>query len=109
MLAMPSGTLACPDAADRQHRLAVQLAEMIPGATVVRVSVTDPERQWPHPHARAEDSSGTPIVLTRAKAKIAARWVLRTWPDADWTQPRALDLATSQLVVGDLGSTHRSR
>ncbi|KOV12347.1 transcriptional regulator [Streptomyces sp. XY431] len=109
MLAMPSGTLACPDAADRHRRLAVQLADLIPGATILQVSLAHPERQWPHPHARAADSAGTRITLTRTKANIAARWVLRTWPDADWTRPHTLDLATGQLVVGDLDATRRSR
>ncbi len=108
MPAMPSGTLACPDT-DRARRLAIQLADLIPGATTLRVSLVDPERQWPHPHARASDASGTPVVLTRTKAKVAARWVLRTWPDADWTRPHTLDLATARLVVGDLGATRRSR
>ncbi|WP_441245246.1 transcriptional regulator [Kitasatospora sp. McL0602] len=106
---MPSGTLACPDAADRQHRLAVQLTDLIPGATALQVSLAHPEQQWPHPHARAADSAGTRIVLTRTKANVAARWVLRTWPNADWTRPHTLDLATGQLVVGDLDATRRSR
>ncbi|MEV0536780.1 transcriptional regulator [Kitasatospora sp. NPDC050463] len=106
---MPSGTLACPETG-RHRRLAVQLRGMIPGATAIRVSLNDPAAQWPHPYARATNADGTPIRLSRIKAGIAARWVLRTWPDADWTRPHTLDLATGQLVPGGSHSvTTRSR
>ncbi len=44
MLATPSGIPACPNA-DRQHRLAAQLADMVPGAATIRVSLTDPQRR----------------------------------------------------------------
>lgn len=108
MLATPSGIPACPDT-DRHRRLAAQLTDMIPGAATVRVGLTDPTRQWPHPHARAADAAGEPIRLSRTTAGIAARWVLRVWPDADWTRPHHLDLATATLTRGDLAAVGRGR
>ncbi len=108
MLATPSGTQACLEA-DRQHRLAAQLTDMIPGAATIRVSLTDPTQQWPDPHARATDAVGEPIELSRTTAKIAARWVLRVWPNTDWTRPHSLDLATATLTRRDLAAAGRGR
>ncbi|MGW0823739.1 transcriptional regulator [Streptomyces sp. NPDC002845] len=108
MLATPSGTPACPDTA-RQHRLAAQLADMIPGATTIRVSLTDPKQAWPHPHAIAKDAVGEPIELSRTTARVAARWVLRVWPDADWTRPHTFDLAAATLTRSDLAAASRRR
>ncbi|MEU9396425.1 transcriptional regulator [Streptomyces sp. NPDC048324] len=108
MLATPSGTPACPDTA-RQHRLAAQLADMIPGVTTIRVSLTDPKQAWPHPHAIAKDAAGEPIELSRTTARVAARWVLRVWPDADWTRPHTFDLAAATLTRSDLAAASRRR
>ncbi|MET7679011.1 transcriptional regulator [Streptomyces sp. NPDC005423] len=108
MLATPSGTSACPDAA-RQRRLAAQLADMIPGATTIRVSLTDPNQAWPHPHAIVKDAAGEPIELSRTTARVAARWVLRVWPDADWTRPHTFDLAAASLTRSDLAAASRRR
>ncbi|MDT0464789.1 transcriptional regulator [Streptomyces gibsoniae] len=101
MLAMPSGIPACPDTA-RQHRLAAQLADMIPGAATIRVTLTDPKQAWPHPHAIAKDAAGNAIELSRTTARVAARWVLRVWPDADWSRPHTFDLAAAALTRSDL-------
>ncbi|MFD3836767.1 transcriptional regulator [Streptomyces sp. NPDC058642] len=106
MLATPSGTLACPDKA-RQHRLAAQLADMIPGAATIRVSLTDPKQTWPHPHGIAKDAAGETIELSRTTARVAARWVLRVWPDADWTRPHTFDLAAATLTRSDLAAAGR--
>lgn len=103
MLATPSGTLACPDTA-RQHRLAAQLADMIPGAVTIRVSLTDPKQAWPHPHAIAKDAAGESLALSRTTVRVAARWILRVWPDADWTRPHTFDLATATLTRSDLAA-----
>lgn len=108
MPASPSGSPACPDA-DRPRRLAAQLADMIPGAATVRVSLTDPTQIWPDPHAVAKDASGKPVELSRTTAKIAARWILRVWPDADWTRPHTFDLATATLTRSDLLAAGRGR
>ncbi|MFB7618887.1 transcriptional regulator [Kitasatospora sp. NPDC056181] len=104
---MPSGTLACPETG-RHRRLAVQLSGMIPGAVTIRVSLNDPAAQWPHPYARATAADGKPIRVSRIKAGVAARWVLRTWPDADWTRPHTLDLSNGRLTAGT-GAAVRSR
>ncbi|MEE1786943.1 transcriptional regulator [Streptomyces sp. SP17BM10] len=89
-----------PATSPSQQRLAVQLADMIPGAVVISVSLADPRRQWPHPYTVAIDADGEQLPLSRTTTKVAARWVLRTWPNADWTRPHTLDLRTGQLNVG---------
>ncbi|MEE4543673.1 transcriptional regulator [Streptomyces sp. V4-01] len=108
MPATPNGSLACTDA-DRPRRLAAQLADMIPGAATVRVSLTDPTRTWPDPHAVAKDASGKPVELSRKTAKVAARWILRVWPEADWTGSHTFDLATVTLTRSDLVAAGRGR
>ncbi|WP_042419721.1 hypothetical protein [Streptacidiphilus anmyonensis] len=108
MLAMPSGTLACPDVA-RQRRLATQLADMIPGAATIRVSLNDPKQPWPHPHAIAKNEAGQTIELGRTTTRIASRWILRVWPDADWNRPHTFDLAAATLTRSDLIATGWSR
>ncbi|MGW1006440.1 transcriptional regulator [Streptomyces sp. NPDC002520] len=101
MHVMPSGIPACPDAA-RQHRLAAQLADMIPGAATVRVSLTEPRQAWPHLNAIVKDVDGDAIELSRTTARVAARWVLRVWPGVDWSRPRTFDLAAAPLTRSDL-------
>ncbi|OLZ72838.1 transcriptional regulator [Streptomyces sp. IMTB 2501] len=108
MLAMPSGTPACPDTG-RRHRLAAQLADMIPGAATVRVSLTDPKQAWPHPHAIVNDEAGETMQLDRTTTRVAARWILRVWPHADWTRPHTFDLAGATLTGSDLAAAGRGR
>ncbi|MFD9816572.1 transcriptional regulator [Streptomyces sp. NPDC059080] len=97
------GSPACPDAA-RQQRLAVQLADMVPGATAIRVSLHDPGQPWPHPHAIAKDAVGETIDLNRTTARVAARWILRAWPDLDRSRTYTFDLATAALTRSDLAA-----
>ncbi|MFF9784194.1 hypothetical protein YWIDRAFT_07486 [Streptomyces sp. SceaMP-e96] len=106
MLAMPSGTPACPED-DRQHRLAAQLADMIPGAATIRVSLNDPQHAWPHPHAIVKDEAGETLKLGRNTARFAARWILRVWPKADWTRPHVFDLAHAKLTRSDATAADR--
>ncbi|MFJ6382731.1 transcriptional regulator [Kitasatospora sp. NPDC092039] len=106
MLAMPKETKN-GTRSPIQRRLAVQLANMIPGAVAVRVSLADPHRQWPHPYTVALDADGEQLPLSRATTKVTARWVLRTWPEADWTRPHTLELATGQLNVGLVAARSR--
>lgn len=101
MHATPSETLACPDAT-RHQRLAAQLADMIPGALTIRVSLNDPKQQWPHPHAIAKDAAGQTLDLNRTTDRVAARWILRVWPDLDWNRAWTFDLATATLTRSDL-------
>ncbi|NEA75419.1 transcriptional regulator [Streptomyces sp. So13.3] len=103
MPAVPDGIPACPRTTDRQRRLALQLADMIPGAAFIRVNLRDPQMAWPQAHAQACDEGGRPMELSRTMAKVAARWVLRVWPDADWDIPHTLDLATASLSTAGRG------
>lgn len=102
------GSSTCPDTG-RERRLAAQLADMIPGAATLRVSLTDPQHAWPHPHAIAKNAAGERIELSRTTSKIAARWIMRVWPDTDWTRPHTLDLATATLTRSDLVAAGRGR
>lgn len=108
MLAMPSGNSTCPDTG-RQRRLAVQLADMIPGAATVRVAFTDPRQRWPHLHAVVKDETGTTLEVGRTTATVAARWILRVWPKADWTRPHTFRLADAILIRSDLLAAGRGR
>ncbi|AXG78592.1 transcriptional regulator [Streptomyces paludis] len=108
MLATPSGIPACPDTG-RQRRLAVQLADMIPGAATIRVSLTDPQQTWPHLHAVVKDETGKTMELGRTSARVAARWILRVWPEADWTRPHTFHLADATLTRSDLVAAGRGR
>ena len=102
MFATPSETPACPDT-ERQHRLAAQLADMIPGAATIRVSLNDPDHTWPPIHAVAKDGSGKTIELGRTTARTAGRWIMRAWPNADWEQPHTFDLTSVTLSPTDRG------
>ncbi|MEU9856135.1 transcriptional regulator [Streptomyces sp. NPDC047974] len=108
MLALPSGTLACPDA-DRQHRLAAQLASIIPGAATIRVSLKDPRQRWPHLHAIVQDEAGKVMEPNRTTLRVAARWILRVWPEAEWGRPHIFDLADATLTRSDLVAAGRGR
>jgi hypothetical protein len=108
MLVMSSGVPACPDTG-RQYRLAVQLADMIPGAATVRVSLDEPKQAWPHPHAVVKDEAGETMELGRTTSKIAARWILRVWPEVDWTRPHTFDLTGATLTRSDLSAAGRGR
>ncbi|WP_330457425.1 transcriptional regulator [Streptomyces sp. NBC_00820] len=108
MLAMPSGTLACP-ATERQHRLAAQLTDMIPGAATIRVSFNDPKQAWPHLYAAVHDEAGKTMELGRTTVRVAARWIQRVWPEADWTRPHTFDVARATLVRSDLTTAAQGR
>lgn len=108
MPATPSGSPACPDA-DRPRRLAAQLADMIPGAATLRVSLIAPLETWPHPHAIAKDATGAPVELSRTTAKVAARWIMRVWPEVDWARSHTFDLPTATLTCSEPVVAHRGR
>ncbi|MFI0721916.1 transcriptional regulator [Streptomyces sp. NPDC021224] len=102
------GTPACPET-DRARRLAAQLADMIPGAATIRVSLTEPSSVWPHPRTVARDEGGNRLDLSRTTSSTAARWVMRVWPEADWTCPHTFDLVTATLTSCDPVAAHRGR
>ncbi|MGZ9934926.1 hypothetical protein ACXNSR_34195 [Streptomyces sp. NC-S4] len=81
----------------RAHRLARILADMAPGAAVLRISQLDPTQSWPSPFCRAYDRLGRGIPLTRVRGLTAARWVIRAHPDVPWDQPYGLDLDSGVL------------
>ncbi|WP_432198955.1 hypothetical protein [Streptomyces sp. bgisy027] len=81
----------------RQIRLAALLADMVPGARVIRVSQHQPSQTWPSPYSRAYDRRGQPIPLNRPQCVAAARWVIRAFPEADWDEAYDLDLTTGTL------------
>ncbi|MFG2816222.1 transcriptional regulator [Streptomyces sp. NPDC048410] len=108
MLAMPSGNSACPDTGSRR-RLAVQLADMIRGAATIRVAFTEPRQRWPHLHAVVKDETGTTLEVGRTTATVAARWILRVWPEADWTRPHTFRLSDATLIRSDLLAVGRGR
>ncbi|MET8557104.1 hypothetical protein ABZV64_19410 [Streptomyces sp. NPDC004959] len=82
--AMPSGT-ACA-------------RELAHGAAWLRVSLSRPGTTWPHPYCRAYDEEMNPVRLNRAAARTLARWVIRSYPDTDWSQSYDLDLASGALT-----------
>ncbi|MCX5250701.1 hypothetical protein OG895_36830 [Streptomyces sp. NBC_00201] len=93
--AQPAETID-PTAGTRRHRLAVLLADMVPGARTVRVSQHQPSQTWPSPYTRAYDEQGNLIPLNLAQ-RVTARWVIRAYPEADWDEAHDLDLTTGTL------------
>ncbi|MFE5733946.1 transcriptional regulator [Streptomyces sp. NPDC056528] len=108
MPAMPNGTPACPET-DCQRRLAVQLADMIPGAVTIRVSFTDPTQKWPHLHAVVKEEAGETMEVGRTTARVAGRWILRAWPEADWARAHTFHLSDATLTRSDLVTAGRGR
>ncbi|WP_372352302.1 transcriptional regulator [Streptomyces sp. KL116D] len=108
MLAMSSGTPACPDDG-RPQRLADQLADMIPGAATIRVGLTHPTQPWPHLHAVVKDQAGRTLELGRPTARVAAAWIRRVWPEVDWMRPHTFCLADATLTRSDLVAAERGR
>jgi hypothetical protein len=71
---------------------------MVPEAAVLRVALYDPSTAWwPHPHARAYDAVGKTIALNRSQAVSAARWIMRTYPEAARGDVYEFQLATARL------------
>ncbi|PGH49700.1 transcriptional regulator [Streptomyces sp. Ru87] len=87
---------ATPD--DRRRRLATILADLIPGAARIRVSLRAPAESWPHPHARAYDIHGSRIELKRAQVHAAARWIMRAHPETPWNESYDFDLTRAELT-----------
>ncbi|MEW2399985.1 transcriptional regulator [Streptomyces sp. NPDC046862] len=104
-----SGSRSVAEPDDRHRRLADLLADMIPGAATFRVTLHDPTQVWPHPHARAYDTAGKAITLTRTQAITAARWIIRTYPQVTWGDVYDLDLATARLHRAVVVTAGRSR
>ncbi|MFJ8931545.1 hypothetical protein ACIRLA_33680 [Streptomyces sp. NPDC102364] len=82
----------------RRLRLSRLLAEMVPGARTLRVSLRGPARTWPSPHASAYDETGRRLPLNPPQARTAARWIIRACAEVDWRQEHDLDLRTGGLL-----------
>jgi hypothetical protein len=104
-----SGTETGAEGADQRRRLAALLADMIPGAVTFRVTLQDPAKVWPQPHAHAFGSAGELIPLNRTQAVTAARWIIRTYPEVSWGDVYDFDLATACLRRTVIVATGRGR
>jgi hypothetical protein len=87
--------------APRAEALARQRAQMLPHVARVRVCLQDPRTPWPHLELTATDEHGHRVRVTRTQALCAARWVIRTHPNAGWQQPHTFDLRTALLDGGE--------
>ena len=77
--------------------LARRLAAMMPRAAILSIRLQAPNKPWPHMEVQAEDAEGQPVPLSRTQQLVAARWTIRTHPDAGWQNPRTFDLRTACL------------
>jgi hypothetical protein len=104
-----SGSQKLREVDDQQRRLAALLADMVPGAVTFRVTLQDPTKVWPAPHARAYDAAGGLLTLTRTQAVTAARWIIRTHPETAWGDVYDFGLATARLTRAALAAAGRGR
>ncbi|WP_432180531.1 hypothetical protein [Streptomyces sp. NBC_00063] len=94
----PRPSVRSPAAGNRRIRLTHRLAEMIPGARTIRVTLQAPARTWPSPYATAYDAAGRRLTLNQAQARTAARWIIRACPEAEWHHEQVLDLASGSIT-----------
>lgn len=79
-------------------RLAAQLASMLPDASVVQVRLQSPRTLWPHLALVALNDRGHALRVPRAKSLPIARWIIRSFPHAEWgTQGHIFDIRTAKL------------
>lgn len=97
-LADPRASVGSPAAGNRRIRLTRCLAEMIPGARTIRVTLQAPARTWPSPYATAYDAAGRQLTLNPSQARTAARWIIRACPEAEWRHEQVLDLASGSIT-----------
>ncbi|MFF2954988.1 hypothetical protein ACFVVU_27020 [Kitasatospora sp. NPDC057965] len=72
-----------------------------PDATVVRVSVSEPDDLW---LARAYDTNSASVPLPQQHEEAAARWIALDQPQRDRRLQHDLALATGRLApAGSLG------
>jgi hypothetical protein len=94
----PRASVGSPSAGNRRIRLTRCLAEIIPDARNIRVTLHAPARTWPSPYATAYDAAGRRLTLNQAQARSAARWIIRACPEADWRHGQVLDLASGSIT-----------
>ncbi|MFJ9551281.1 transcriptional regulator [Streptomyces erythrochromogenes] len=84
----------------RSRMLAQRLERMLPQAAQVRVKLMDGRTAWPHLDVRAVNAAGGAVRISRTQAHVAARWIIRCHPGADWALARTFDLRTGSLGGG---------
>ncbi|MEW1889709.1 hypothetical protein [Streptomyces sp. NPDC085659] len=42
--------------------------------------------------------------MSRTTATVAARWILRVWPEADWTRPHTFDIQRAALTGSEVAA-----
>ncbi|WP_327255449.1 transcriptional regulator [Streptomyces sp. NBC_01244] len=84
----------------RSRMLAQRLERMLPQAAQVRVKLMDGRTAWPHLDVRATNATGGAVRISRTQAHVAARWIIRCHPGADWALARTFDLRTGSLGGG---------
>jgi hypothetical protein len=94
----PRASVGSPSAGNRRIRLTRCLAEIIPDARTIRVTLHAPTRTWPSPYATAYDAAGRRLTLNQAQARTAARWIIRACPEAEWRHGQVLDLASGSIT-----------
>lgn len=81
------------------RHLACALADMLTGATTLRVTALKTREQpTTRCHLRAFDERGRPVAVLRREGLIAARWIVRAHPHADWSEPHDFGLVTAALT-----------
>ncbi|MFC9462349.1 hypothetical protein [Streptomyces sp. NPDC056983] len=91
-------SVGTPTAVNRRNRLTRCLAEIIPDARTIQVTLHAPARTWPSPYATAYDAAGRRLALNQAQARTAARWIIRACPEAEWHHEHVLDLASGSIT-----------
>ncbi|MFJ6783814.1 transcriptional regulator [Streptomyces yangpuensis] len=92
---------ACAESPSLQARMLAQRLEgMLPQAAQVRVKLMDGRTAWPHLDVRATNAAGGSVRISRTQAHVAARWIIRCHPGADWALARTFDLRTGFLAGG---------
>ncbi|MFE4632293.1 transcriptional regulator [Streptomyces sp. NPDC056773] len=84
----------------RARTLAQRLTTMLPRATSLHIRLQDGRTAWPHLDVRATASSGRVVRINRTQAHVAARWIIRVYPEADWSDRRIFDLRSGALDGG---------
>ncbi|MFG2996624.1 transcriptional regulator [Streptomyces sp. NPDC048340] len=93
----PSVEACAESPALRARMLAQHLERMLPQAAQVRVKLMDGRTAWPHLDVRATNAAGAVVRISRTQAHVAARWIIRCHPGADWALARTFDLRTASL------------
>ncbi|MCX4776808.1 transcriptional regulator [Streptomyces sp. NBC_01264] len=84
----------------RARALAQQLTTMLPQVADLHIRLQDGRTTWPHLDVRATGADGQAVRISRTQAHVAARWIIRTYPAANWAARRTFDLRSGALDGG---------